>query len=554
MAYQVLARKFRPKKFVDLVGQEHVTQTLLNSVQQSRLHHAYLLTGTRGVGKTTIARILAKSLNCDNPVNGEPCGQCDACICIDEGRFVDLLEIDAASNTGIDNIREVLENAQYMPTVGKFKVYIIDEVHMLSKSAFNAMLKTLEEPPPHVKFILATTDPHKVPITILSRCLQFVLKNLNLDQIFDYLKYVLSEENIAYEEPSLYLIAKAANGSMRDALSLLDQSIALANHQLTTEVVQKMLGVVDQDFLYDIFLALNADNKTELYTKINQLLYQSVGFSALLDEMALILKDLATAKLFSLDLHPENEKFSILANVLSDEEIQIYYQTIINGKKDQVIAPDEYTGFLMTIMRILSFRPYFFKDKSQNIATISDNDRLKKKINYENNDLIKKTVPKQAILNQSFDEISQEVKKNHVNNHLTSNNIVISVDDWYRYIQKVNKKIGTYIILTKQLALVGTNNQGVICAIQNENDFGREILIAGKKNIEKTFMNLFNLQVTWQPWTDNLIPYHSLKKIHDSEMEKKGLEYLHSDKVANKLKELFKGEWDAQSIRFKNID
>ena len=264
MAYQVLARKWRPKTFADLVGQEHVVKALRNALEKGRLHHAYLLTGTRGVGKTTIARILAKSLNCEHPKEGEPCGQCQSCRDIDTGRFVDLLEIDAASNTGIDNIREVLENAQYAPTAGKYKVYIIDEVHMLSKSAFNAMLKTLEEPPEHVKFILATTDPHKVPVTVLSRCLQFVLRNMTAQQVSQHLAHVLDSEQIPYEAPALALLGRAAAGSMRDALSLLDQAIAMGSGKVAEQDVRQMIGAVDKRYLYELLQSIAGQNGAAL--------------------------------------------------------------------------------------------------------------------------------------------------------------------------------------------------------------------------------------------------------------------------------------------------
>jgi len=258
MAYQVLARKWRPKSFAELAGQEHVVRALSNALTQNRLHHAYLFTGTRGVGKTTVARILAKALNCETGISATPCGQCSACMQIDSGRFVDLLELDAASNTGIDNMREVLDNAQYAPTVGRFKVYIIDEVHMLSKAAFNSMLKTLEEPPEHVKFILATTDPQKIPVTVLSRCLQFNLKQMAPEMVREHLDKVLGLEGIQSEPAALRLIARAAGGSMRDALSLLDQAIAYGNGQVHEDTVRSMLGAIDQRYLFGLLNALAA--------------------------------------------------------------------------------------------------------------------------------------------------------------------------------------------------------------------------------------------------------------------------------------------------------
>ena len=360
MAYQVLARKWRPKTFADLVGQEHVVKALRNALEKGRLHHAYLLTGTRGVGKTTIARILAKSLNCEHPKEGEPCGQCQSCRDIDAGRFVDLLEIDAASNTGIDNIREVLENAQYAPTAGKYKVYIIDEVHMLSKSAFNAMLKTLEEPPEHVKFILATTDPHKVPVTVLSRCLQFVLRNMTAQQVADHLAHVLDSEQIPYETPALSLLGRAAAGSMRDALSLLDQAIAMGSGKVAEQDVRQMIGAVDKRYLYELLQSIAGQNGAALMNQAREMAERAVGFDNALSELALLLQRIALLQTVPAAVpadDPEYPALKHLAAQLGGEQIQLYYQCAIHGKQDLGLAPDEYAGFVMTLLRMLAFAP-----------------------------------------------------------------------------------------------------------------------------------------------------------------------------------------------------
>ena len=360
MAYQVLARKWRPKTFADLVGQEHVVKALRNALEKGRLHHAYLLTGTRGVGKTTIARILAKSLNCEHPEEGEPCGQCQSCRDIDAGRFVDLLEIDAASNTGIDNIREVLENAQYAPTAGKYKVYIIDEVHMLSKSAFNAMLKTLEEPPEHVKFILATTDPHKVPVTVLSRCLQFVLRNMTAQQVADHLAHVLDSEQIPYDPPALALLGRAASGSMRDALSLLDQAIAMRSGKVAEQDVRQMIGAVDKRYLYELLQSIAGQNGAALMNQAREMAERAVGFDNALSELALLLQRIALLQTVPAAVpadDPEYPALKHLAAQLGGEQIQIYYQCAIHGKQDLGLAPDEYAGFVMTLLRMLAFAP-----------------------------------------------------------------------------------------------------------------------------------------------------------------------------------------------------
>lgn len=359
MAYQVLARKWRPKNFADLVGQEHVVKALRNALDKGRLHHAYLLTGTRGVGKTTIARILAKSLNCENADHGEPCGVCQSCTQIDSGRYVDLLEIDAASNTGIDNIREVLENAQYAPTAGKYKVYIIDEVHMLSKSAFNAMLKTLEEPPEHVKFILATTDPHKVPVTVLSRCLQFVLRNMTVQQVADHLANVLTAEQIPFEMPALQLLGRAAMGSMRDALSLLDQAIAMGSGSVAENDVRQMIGAVDKRYLEELLGAIVAQDGEAMLAKAQEMAARAVGFDNALAELAVLLHKLALAQTVPSAVANDAERDTLLrlAPMLSGEQIQLYYQCALRGKQDLPAAPDEYTGFVMTLLRMLAFAP-----------------------------------------------------------------------------------------------------------------------------------------------------------------------------------------------------
>ena len=367
--YQVLARKWRPKTFADLVGQEHVVKALQNALAAGRLHHAYLLTGTRGVGKTTIARILAKSLNCENAQHGEPCGQCQSCRDIDAGRFVDLLEIDAASNTGIDNIREVLENAQYAPTAGKYKVYIIDEVHMLSKSAFNAMLKTLEEPPEHVKFILATTDPHKVPVTVLSRCLQFVLRNMTAQQVSNHLAHILDAEQIAYEAPALALLGRAAQGSMRDALSLLDQAIAMGSGSVTEADTRQMIGAADHALLYTLLDALSQRNGEALIAQARQMAAEGTGFDNALAELALLLQRIALAQTVPAAIapnDPESPRLHALAQAFSGEQIQLYYQCALRGKQDLPHAPDEYAGFIMTLLRMLAFAPFAAENTPRN--------------------------------------------------------------------------------------------------------------------------------------------------------------------------------------------
>jgi DNA polymerase-3 subunit gamma/tau len=360
MSYQVLARKWRPRNFSTLVGQEHVVRALTHALNEKRLHHAYLFTGTRGVGKTTIARILAKSLNCEAGVSAEPCGHCSACQEIDAGRFVDLLEVDAATNTRVEEMRQLLENAIYAPTRGRYKVYVIDEVHMLSTSAFNAMLKTLEEPPEHVKFILATTDPQKIPVTVLSRCLQFNLKQMPVAAIIEHLARILDAEDIRFESKALEDIARAAEGSMRDALSLLDQAIAHGGGRLEAAQVEDMLGTVDAACLLEILAALAETDAPAVFAIAQNMQGRSLSAAHALQEMAALLTRL---QLMQFIPHLEGgdpvaqERLEALSRRFSPEFIQLAYQIVIQGRQELALAPDEYSGFVMTLMRLLAFMP-----------------------------------------------------------------------------------------------------------------------------------------------------------------------------------------------------
>ena len=369
MSYLVLARKYRPKSFDTLVGQPHVVRALTNALTQQRLHHAYLFTGTRGVGKTTIARILAKSLNCETGITATPCGVCNACTEIDRGRYIDYLEMDAASNRGIADMTTVLDQAVYAPTVGRFKVYMIDEVHMLTKEAFNAMLKTLEEPPAHVKFILATTDPQKVPVTVLSRCLQFNLRQMASTTINEHLQNVLGQENIAFEPAAINLISRAAAGSMRDALSLTDQAIAYGNQTVNEAEVRSMLGAIDQSYLFEILHALLTNSGAGLVEIAKQMQARSIAFEAALNDLAILLHQIAMAQTvpdsIAHDL-PERAVLLDLAAKLPPETLQLYYQIALLGRRDIGLAPDEYAGFTMTLLRMLAFAP---TEKLENRAT-----------------------------------------------------------------------------------------------------------------------------------------------------------------------------------------
>lgn len=360
MSYQVLARKWRPQTFTELAGQNHVLKALVNALDHDRLHHAYLFTGTRGVGKTTIARILAKCLNCDTGVSSSPCGQCENCLSIVEGRFVDLMEIDAASRTGVDDMRELLDNVQYTPSRGRYKVYLIDEVHMLSNSAFNALLKTLEEPPPHVKFLLATTDPQKIPPTILSRCLQFNLKNMTPKGIVEHLQKILEVEMLPAEEPGLWMLARAAQGSMRDALSLTDQAIAFGAGKISEEGVREMLGALDQHLVYELFDALVAGQAAACLAVVDKLAERGVDFATALDELMSLLHRVAIAQAAPAavdDSLGDKERIESLASSVAPEDLQLFYQMGLNGARDLPFAPEPRGGFEMCLLRMLAFKP-----------------------------------------------------------------------------------------------------------------------------------------------------------------------------------------------------
>jgi DNA polymerase-3 subunit gamma/tau len=360
MSYLVLARKWRPKTFADTVGQEHVLKALVNALDSGRLHHAYLFAGTRGVGKTTIARILAKALNCDKGVGSEPCGDCSACREIDEGRFVDLIEVDAASKTKVDDTRDLLDNVQYAPSRGRYKVYLIDEVHMLSTSSFNALLKTLEEPPPHVKFLLATTDPQRLPVTVLSRCLQFNLKRLTPRVIQDRLAHICAAEGIDAEPPALAMLARSADGSLRDALSLLDQAIAYCGGKVDEESLALMLGTIDRDHVVRLLGHLAANDAAAIIDLVAELDEQFPDYARLLEDLARMLQKIAVYQLVG-TADPDDELaenvLAELAPLFEPADVQLYYQTALMGRRDLPLAPDPRSGAEMSLLRMLAFRP-----------------------------------------------------------------------------------------------------------------------------------------------------------------------------------------------------
>ncbi len=361
MSYQVLARKWRPRNFGEVVGQQHVLQALTNALTHQRLHHAYLLTGTRGVGKTTIARILSRSLNCATGITPTPCGECSACIDIEAGRFVDLMEIDAASRTKVEDTREILENVQYRPTSGRYKVYLIDEVHMLSRHSFNALLKTLEEPPPHVVFVLATTDPDKLPVTVLSRCLQFSLRALTRDEITGQLQHILEAEKIPFEPAALALLARSASGSMRDALSLTDQAIAQGDQRVNEQEVAQMLGRIDNHNLLGLLNDIADGDVNRVLDGLRGLVDKVPDIAGVLSELQGILHQLALAQvapnMLDPELHEHQQQMLALAKKIDPAVVQVYYRMVLEGRRELAYAPDAFSGVEMTLLRLLAFRP-----------------------------------------------------------------------------------------------------------------------------------------------------------------------------------------------------
>ena len=360
MSYQALARMWRPRRFADVVGQDHVVNALRNALQQDRVHHAFLFSGTRGVGKTTLARILAKAVNCEQGQQAEPCGECGTCRSVDEGRFIDLIEIDAASRTRVDDTREILDNVQYAPTQGRYKIYLIDEVHMLSGHSFNALLKTLEEPPPHVKFLLATTDPQKLPATILSRCLQFNLRLLSAQEIGGQLEVIARSEDLSFDETGLAILSRAADGSMRDGLSLLDQSIAFGDGSVTGNEVRDMLGMIESHHVDAILLALAGNDGSALIDTVANMSERPVNYLSALDELLNVLHNVSLFQILPEAVAAKQSDSRLvreLASVLGKEDVQLYYQIGLLGKRDLPLAPNPASGFEMTLLRMLAFSP-----------------------------------------------------------------------------------------------------------------------------------------------------------------------------------------------------
>ncbi len=475
MSYQALARQYRPKNFTELVGQEHVSQALINGLEQDRIHHAFLFTGTRGVGKTTVARILAKSLNCETGVTGNPCGECSACTQINEGRFVDLVEVDAASRTGVDDTRELLENVQYAPTSGRYKIYLIDEVHMFSNSSFNALLKTLEEPPPHVKFLLATTEPKKLPVTVLSRCLQFNLKRLSLTQIKDHLIKLLGFQNAEFDNTAIDLIARAADGSMRDGLSLLDQSLAFGAGKVLEQDVKLMLGTMDQESVVHLLNNIVDKDAVKLSAQLQQIFSMAPDYSRFLDEMALLLHEVSLFQILNNYVDGSQFDRSVIKQIVektSPEMVQLYYQIIIKGQNDIKLAPDSKTGFEMTIIRLFAFKignpqatttiSNHSDTQSHNHTTI--NKPALKPTNHNNTQ--SSNIQKQNFKPDLVEEKPTTNVSGTVENKIYSLN-EITVNNWDDIFAQLPLK-GTSRELARNAHIISNNNNKLVLAIDKQ--------------------------------------------------------------------------------------
>ncbi|MDC9725146.1 MAG: DNA polymerase III subunit gamma/tau [Gammaproteobacteria bacterium] len=557
MSYLVLARKWRPKTFPEVVGQQHVLRALINGLDQDRLHHAFLFSGTRGVGKTTLSRILAKSLNCEQGVSSTPCGECQSCQEVDAGRFVDLIEVDAASRTKVDDTRELLDNVQYAPSRGRYKVYLIDEVHMLSTSSFNALLKTLEEPPPHVKFLFATTDPQKLPVTILSRCLQFNLRRIELEQISVHLATILKQEDITFEADALTALARAADGSMRDALSLLDQAISFGAGNVTAEHVHQMLGTIEQQQLFHIVTALiNQDGKT-LLQQSQELSLQGRDFNLVLNALLALLQRLATLQLVpDLEMTDEDdsEKLSLLSSQISPESVQLLYQIALHGKRDLPFAADPKSGFDMTLLRMLSFQPKKITTSIRDTDTASPLTEVQQPITpavqpvSESKPHIEAIEPKKEIYH--VQEATPEVVTENIKAEPISNT-ALSVDNWTSTI--ANLKLAA---LSRQLAnncaFIKFDSTKIYLSLAPElahlaTDKAKERLaLALQQHLNSTVSVVIEHNDAQHQSSQTLATQQAE---HETSRQQQAVESIHNDSTVDAIKHAFNGQVIESTIK-----
>jgi DNA polymerase-3 subunit gamma/tau len=532
--YEVLARKYRPHNFKELVGQTHTVRTLVNALDNNNLHHGFLFTGTRGVGKTTIARIFAKSVNCENGVSSKPCGKCETCIEIDKGQSLDLIELDAASHTGVDNMREILENAQYTPTKNLYKIYLIDEVHMLSKSSFNALLKTLEEPPKHIKFLLATTDPKKLPITILSRCLQFNLNKLSHDEIFNHLKFIMDAENLKFEDEALSKIADFGNGSMRDALSLLDQSISYGNGSVKEDDLKAMLGLVSHNEIVQLATLVINRNAQEVLLFIKELAYKGENLTNTLNDLTSLFHKIATTQMID-DVKQVSPEINELAKIISAQDLQLYYQIAINGQKDMRHSPSEQIGLEMTLLRMIAFHPDSQAEKKTLKSSQSSNTTNKEppKEKTQGNSLTKDKLPIKV------GEESIQAIENQLN--------VKSQNDWEKIITELGFA-GAAKMLVKNTVFDSLKDQ--ILSLTLSDDFINLLTQNTQSSIEKTLNEDYpGITLVINPGSTNGSSLSQKESVKSEEKRKQTENQFLNDDGLKELQEVFNSQVDVKSIK-----
>jgi DNA polymerase-3 subunit gamma/tau len=532
--YEVLARKYRPHNFKELVGQTHTVRTLVNALDNNNLHHGFLFTGTRGVGKTTIARIFAKSVNCENGVSSNPCGKCETCLEIDKGQSVDLIELDAASHTGVDNMREILENAQYTPTKNLYKIYLIDEVHMLSKSSFNALLKTLEEPPKHIKFLLATTDPKKLPITILSRCLQFNLNKLSHDEIFNHLKFIMNAENLKFEDEALSKIADFGNGSMRDALSLLDQSISYGNGNVKETDLKAMLGLVSHNEIVQLAsLVINRD-AGQVLSFIKELAHKGENLTNTLKDLTSLFHKIATTQVLN-DTKQVSSEINELSSVISAQDLQLYYQIAINGQKDMHHSPSEQIGLEMTLLRMIAFHPNEQMEK-KTLKSAQSNPPANKehpKEKIQDKPPIKEKSPNKADI-KSIQKIENQLN-------------IKSQDDWEKIITDLGFD-GAAKMLVKNTVFVTLKDQNLSLILSD--DFINLLTQNTQSSIEKTLNKTYpGITLMIEPGQTNGSSLSQKESVKSEEKRKQTESQFLSDDGLKELQEVFNSQVDLKSIK-----
>ncbi len=527
--YQVLARKYRPHNFEELVGQTHTIRTLVNALDNNNLHHGFLFTGTRGVGKTTIARIFAKSVNCEEGVSSNPCGKCPTCIEIDKGQSVDLIELDAASHTGVDHMREILDNAQYTPTKNLYKIYLIDEVHMLSKSSFNALLKTLEEPPSHIKFLLATTDPKKLPITILSRCLQFNLNKLSHDEILNHLKFIMNEEKLKFDDNALSKIAELGNGSMRDALSLLDQSISFGNGSVIEKDLKEMLGLVNHDEITNLVSLVCERNAEKILLFIKELAHKGENLSNVLKDLTSLFHKISTAQIIN-DQKQTSPEILDLANRFTAQDLQLYYQIAINGQRDINLSPSEQIGLEMTLLRMITFHPNF-KEGEKKTLNPSPTKTLKK--NPSTGSPVVTSTP-----SKELNDISNKKVK-----HLD----IKTQEEWEEIITNLDFN-GAAKMLVKNTVFKSLIKQNLTLTLSEE--FINLHTTKTEESIKNALHKLYPaLEIMIEPGETNGNSLSQKEAFNNEQIQKQTESQFLSDDGLKELQEVFKSQVDLKSIK-----